>query len=173
MSVSSAIFKAYDVRGVYPDELDEATAELIGRAFVAYLHGGRLAVGRDMRLSSNGLSDAFIEGARNQGADIVDYGLVSTDMLYYAVSSNKYDGGAVITASHNPKQYNGIKLVGRQASALSSDKGISDIRDMIIGNEIPSPVKALGTLSQAQLLDQYVAHVLSFIDLQKRGLKTR
>lgn len=165
MSVSPEIFKAYDVRGVYPDELDEATAALIGRAFVEYLHGGRLAVGRDMRLSSNGLSDAFIEGARNQGADIVDYGLVSTDMLYYAVSSNKYDGGAVITASHNPKQYNGIKLVGRQASALSSDKGISDIRDMIISNEIPSPVKALGTLSQAQLLDQYVAHVLSFIDL--------
>ena len=86
MSVTSSIFKAYDVRGIYPDEFDESVAELVGQAFVTYLNAKRLAVARDMRLSSNSLAAAFIEGARTQGADIVDYGLASTDMLYYGVS---------------------------------------------------------------------------------------
>jgi len=164
MSVTPSIFKAYDVRGIYPDEFDESVAELVGQAFVTYLDAKRLAVARDMRLSSNSLAAAFIEGARTQGADIVDYGLASTDMLYYGVSHEKHDGGAMITASHNPKEYNGIKLVGRQASALSGDEGIASIRDMVIRHNIPSPTSTRGTLSQAQLLDQYVSHVLSFTD---------
>ena len=110
MSVTPSIFKAYDVRGIYPDEFDESVAELIGQAFVTYLNAKRLAVARDMRLSSNSLAAAFIEGARTHGADIVDYGLASTDMLYYGVSHDKHDGGAMITASHNPSDDNGIKF---------------------------------------------------------------
>src|SRR5262245_5613021 len=107
------IFKAYDVRGVYASEFNEQDFHQIGRGFVAYLKAKRIGVGRDMRVSSPGLAQAFIAGAREQGADVVDYGMISTDMIYYAVASDDLDGGAQITASHNPKQYNGAKMVGR------------------------------------------------------------
>ncbi|HIM51886.1 MAG TPA: phosphomannomutase/phosphoglucomutase, partial [Acidobacteria bacterium] len=125
------VFKAYDVRGLYPSQINEPLAELIGRGFVAHLGARRIAVSRDMRLSSPALAHAFIEGARTQGADVVDIGLMGTDQLYYAVGRDDHDGGAQITASHNPGAYNGIKLVGRQAIPLSGDAGISDIRDML------------------------------------------
>ena len=98
MSISPSIFKAYNVRGLYPSELDEATARLIGRAFVAYLGAERIAVSRDMRTSSPGLAAAFIDGARAQGADVIDYGMAATDMLYFAVVRDGLDGGAQITA---------------------------------------------------------------------------
>ena len=163
MNPSPEIFKAYDVRGVYPDQLDESVFSQIGRAFVAHLRARRIAVGRDMRLSSPSLTRAFVDGARGQGAHVVDYGMISTDMLYHAVIQDGHDGGAQITASHNPKQYNGAKLVGRHAFPLSGDSGISDIRDMILGAAIPSPT-TVGGLTCADILDRYVPHVLSFID---------
>ena len=138
------IFKAYDVRGLYPAELDEQSFHQIGRAFVAYLKAKRIGVGRDMRLSSPSLAAAFIAGAREQGAEVIDYGMIATDMIYYAVATDELDGGAQITASHNPKQYNGCKMVGRGNHPLSGDEGISDIRDMIAGNRIPQPAAAPG-----------------------------
>ena len=158
------IFKAYDVRGVYPTELDEAIFHEIGRAFVTYLKARRIGVGRDMRVSSPGLAAAFIAGAREQGADVVDYGMIATDMIYYAVGTDDLDGGAQITASHNPKQYNGCKMVGRGNVPLSGEAGISDIRDMIAGKRIPAAAAKPGTLTQRSALDGYVQHVLSFID---------
>ena len=158
------IFKAYDVRGVYPTELDETMFHQIGRAFVVYLSANRIGVGRDMRLSSPSLTAAFIAGAREQGADVVDYGMISTDMIYYAVATDDLDGGAQITASHNPKQYNGCKMVGRGNVPLSGDAGISDICDMIAGDRIPPPAARPGGLTQRLVLDGYVKHVLSFID---------
>ncbi len=158
------IFKAYDVRGVYPTELDETMFHQIGRALVVYLNAKRIGVGRDMRLSSPSLAAAFIAGAREQGADVVDYGMISTDMIYYAVGTDDLDGGAQITASHNPKQYNGCKMVGRGNVPLSGDAGISDIRDMIAGDRIPRPAARPGGLTQRLVLDGYVKHVLSFID---------
>jgi phosphomannomutase len=158
------IFKAYDVRGVYPSELDETVFRDIGRAFVTYLNASRIAVGRDMRLSSPSLSQAFIDGARSQGADVVDYGMIATDMLYYGVATDDVDGGAQITASHNPKQYNGAKMVGRGNVPLSGDEGISDIRDMIGAGRIPASSGKSGNLTQRSLLDGYIKHVLSFID---------
>ncbi len=158
------IFKAYDVRGVYPTELDEAVFHEIGRAFVTYLKARRIGVGRDMRVSSPGLAAAFIAGAREQGADVVDYGMIATDMIYYAVGTDDLDGGAQITASHNPKQYNGCKMVGRGNVPLSGDAGISDIRDMIAGKRIPPAAAKPGNLTQRSVLDGYVRHVLSFID---------
>jgi phosphomannomutase len=97
-----AIFKAYDVRGLYPSEVNESAAHDIGSAFVTYLKAKRIAVSRDMRTSSPALADAFIEGARRQGADVVDYGMMATDMMYFAVVRDGLDGGAQITASHNP-----------------------------------------------------------------------
>ena len=162
--LNTDIFKAYDVRGVYPSDVNEDITRQIGRAFVAYLKAERIAVSRDMRVSSPSLAEAFIDGARTQGADVVDYGLMGTDMLYYAVARDRHDGGAQITASHNPKQYNGLKLVREAARPLSGDAGISDIRNMIVGETIPAPADRRGTRSQAQVLEDYVAHVLSFID---------
>lgn len=164
MPMNPNIFKAYDVRGVYPTEVDEAAARDIGRGFVAYLQARRIAVGRDMRLSSPSMAAAFIDGARTQGADVVDYGLIATDMMYFAVAREGLDGGAEVTASHNPKEYSGVKMVRREAFPLSGDAGISDIRDMIVNGTLPPPADAPGTLTTQDILRDYVEHVLSFID---------
>jgi phosphomannomutase len=164
MNISPSIFKAYDVRAIYPTELDEAAARAIGRAFVAYLDARQIAVSRDMRVSSPSLAAAFIEGARAQGADVVDYGLCATDMLYFAVVRDGLDGGAQITASHNPKQYNGMKLVRREAFPLSGDAGIGEIRDMVTSGRIPAPSRGAGGHEHRDLLDDYVKKVMSFID---------
>ena len=158
------VFKAYDVRGLYPGQINDQLAELIGRGFVAHLGARRIAVSRDMRLSSPALARAFIEGARTQGADVVDIGLMGTDQLYFAVARDGHDGGAQITASHNPGAYNGIKLVGRQARPLSGDAGISDIRDMLLSDALPAPAAHRGAYSQTRVFDGYIEHVLSFID---------
>jgi len=164
MSINPSIFKAYDVRGLYPSEVNEEAAREIGRGFVAYLQAKRIAVSRDMRLSSPSVAAAFIEGARAQGADVVDYGMMGTDMMYYAVARDGLDGGAQITASHNPKEYNGIKMVRREAFPLSGDAGIGDIRDMIAGGQLPPPADRPGGLSQTNVVDDYVTRVLGFID---------
>ncbi len=164
MSIDANIFKAYDVRGLYPSEVNEDAARAIGRAFVSYLNAKRIAVGRDMRLSSPTVAAAFIEGARAQGADVVDYGMIATDMMYFAVARDGHDGGVQITASHNPKQYNGIKMVRREAFPLSGDAGIGEIRDMVTTNALPAPAPAGGSLTHQDVLDDYVDHVMSFID---------
>ncbi|HEX6324824.1 MAG TPA: hypothetical protein VFZ36_13940, partial [Vicinamibacterales bacterium] len=163
--INESIFKAYDVRGIYPGELNEQAARLIGRAFVAYLDAKRIAVGRDMRVSSPSMAAAFIEGAREQGASIVDYGMIGTDMLYYGVARDGLDGGAMVTASHNPGEYNGMKMVRREAFPLSGEAGLTEIRDMITGGTIPAPSGAPGGIETRQLLPEYVEHVLSFIDV--------
>jgi phosphomannomutase len=165
MSINPNIFKAYDVRGLYPQEVNEDAARQIGRGFVAYLNAKRIAVSRDMRLSSPSMAAAFIEGARQQGADVVDYGMMATDMLYFAVARDKHDGGVQITASHNPKEYNGIKMVRQEAFPLSGESGINDIRDMVAANQLPPPAAKPGALTTASVVDDYVRHVLSFIDL--------
>jgi phosphomannomutase len=162
--MTANIFKAYDIRGLYPDEIDEETARAIGSAFVAYLKAARIAVGRDMRLSSPALAAAFIEDASAQGADVVDYGMIATDMLYFAVARDRHDGGVQITASHNPKQYNGIKMVRQEAFPLSGEEGISDIRDMIASGRVPPPAARRGQVTHRDALTPYVAHVMSFID---------
>jgi phosphomannomutase len=164
MNLDPNIFKAYDVRGVYPGEVDEEAARAIGAAFVAYLRASRVAVGRDMRLSSPALAAAFIDGATSQGADVVDYGMIATDMLYFAVARGGHDGGVEITASHNPRQYNGMKLVRQEAFPLSGEEGISDIRDMIAGHRIPAASASRGRVTADNVLDLYVDHVMSFID---------
>ncbi len=164
MSINPSIFKAYDVRGLYPAEINEEAARLIGRGFVCYLQAKRIAVSRDMRLSSPSVAAAFIDGARAQGADVVDYGMMGTDMMYFAVARDGHDGGAQITASHNPKEYNGIKLVRREAFPLSGDAGIGDIRDMIASGRLPPEAATRGSLSTMDVIDDYVKHVLSFID---------
>jgi len=172
MNISPDIFKAYDVRAVYPSELNETAARLIGRAYVAYLESAepgratplRIAVTRDMRTSSPSLAEAFIDGAREQGAAITDYGMAGTDMLYFAVAEHDFDGGVQVTASHNPGEYNGMKMVRRQAFPLSGDAGIGEIRDMVVGGTIPAPARPRGPYGTADMLDAYVDAVMRFID---------
>src|SRR5262245_45114413 len=164
MKLNQNIFKAYDVRGVYPDEVNEAAARAIGAGFIAYLKAKRVAVGRDMRLSSPSLAAAFIDGVTSQGADVVDYGMIPTDMLYFAVAADRLEGGVQITASHNPKQYNGMKMVRQEAFPLSGEAGISDIRDAIAGDRLPPPASRRAPVTTKNALEAYVAHVLSFID---------
>jgi phosphomannomutase len=162
--VNRDIFKAYDIRGIYPGDLNEGIARDIGRAFVCYLQARRIAVTRDMRVSSPAIAAAFIDGARAQGTDVVDYGLAGTDMLYFAVAAYRFDGGAQITASHNPKQWNGMKLVRRDALPLSGDAGISDIRDMVAADAVLAASSPPGRVTSADMLGAYVDHVCSFID---------
>jgi phosphomannomutase len=164
MKIDPSIFKAYDIRGLYPGEINEDIARQIGRGFVAYLKPGRIAVSRDMRVSSPALAAAFIDGAREQGANVVDHGMMSTDMAYFAVAENAMDGGAQITASHNPGKYNGIKMVRAGALPLSGDAGIGDIRDMIANDRLPSPSGPRGSLTSRNVLPEYVEKVMSFID---------
>ena len=158
------IFKAYDVRGTYPDQIHEDGARAIGAAYAAYLKATRIGVGRDMRLSSPALAQAFIDGATSQGADVVDYGMIPTDMMYFAVASDGLDGGVQVTASHNPKQYNGMKMVRREAFPLSGEAGISDIREMIKADTIPPAASHRGQVSHRDVLVAYVEHVMGFID---------
>ena len=164
LSLNPDIFKAYDVRGTYPDQVNEEAARAIGAAFVAYLGANNIAVGRDMRLSSPAVAQAFIDGATSQGCDVVDYGMIATDMLYFAVARGGHDGGVMVTASHNPKQYNGMKMVRREAFPLSGEEGISNIRDMIAGGTIPEPAATRGTVTTGNALDAYIEHVMGFID---------
>jgi phosphomannomutase len=161
--VNPAIFKAYDVRGLYPDEINEEVARRIGAAFVAYLGASRVAVGRDMRLSSPALAAAVIDGAVTQGSVVVDYGEISTDMLYFAVARDRLDGGVQITASHNPKQYNGMKMVRQGAFPLSGDEGIDDIRQIVADGWL-QPAARPGSVTTRDVLGEYVDHVMSFID---------
>ena len=158
------IFKAYDIRGLSPSELNPPLAHRIGMAFVDYLQAKNIAIGRDMRDTSPDLANAFIAGARSRGANVVDIGMVSTDMLYFAVASRSLDGGAMLTASHNPKQYNGIKLVRQGAIALSGDAGIKEVREGALGAE-PAPFAGTpGGLTHEDVSEAFVAHCLSFID---------
>ncbi|PZR57035.1 MAG: phosphomannomutase/phosphoglucomutase [Candidatus Meridianibacter frigidus] len=160
----SSIFKSYDVRGIYPSELNDDVAFEIGRAFVAFLRAKTVAVGRDMRPSGQNLFEAFARGATQAGADVVDIGMVSTDALYFAVGKYGYDGGVMITASHNPAQYNGMKFTREQAMALSLDTGLSAIRDAISSGSAPAAAATPGKVTKRDVLEDFAAHCLSFID---------
>ncbi|MFN3336673.1 MAG: phosphoglucosamine mutase [Thermomicrobium sp.] len=159
----ASVFKAYDIRGIYPTELDDQLAYRVGRAFALYLRPHQVVVGRDMRVSSPALADAVIRGLLDQGVDVTDVGLVSTDALYFAVGKYRFDGGIMVTASHNPPEYNGFKLCREEAQALSLDHGIGEIRELVIKGDFPEPERT-GTLTRRDILDDFAAHVLSFID---------
>jgi len=166
--IEPSIFKAYDVRGIYPTQLNGEVARRIGRAFVDYLGAKSIAVGHDARLSSPEIAGAFIRGARSQGCHVTDIGTVGTDMLYFHSASQDQDGGAIITASHNPKEWNGIKMVRKGAFALSGDAGIKEIKEAVLGGRYaddppptgPEPVRRTVT-------DEYARHCLSFIDASR------
>jgi phosphomannomutase len=156
-----SVFKAYDIRGVYPDELDEALAERIGYAFARVLGGSRYVVGRDMRLSSPSLAAAAIRGIVKAGANVVDIGLTSTPMNYFAVGHLGVDGGLAVTASHNPARYNGFKASRDQAKPMSYETGLADVERLALEGS-HEPAATPGTVMEVSILDDYVEHVLAF-----------
>jgi phosphomannomutase len=164
MQINTGIFKAYDIRGLYSGEINETVAQAIGQGFAAYLKASRVGVSRDMRVSSPAIAAAFIHGVRMQGTDVVDYGMLPTDAMYFGVANDHLEGGAQITASHNPKQYNGIKMVRAEALPLSGDAGIGDIRDLIVEDRLPPPAATPGGLTSRDVVGPYVEKVMSFID---------
>jgi phosphomannomutase len=159
-------FRAYDIRGVYPTDLDEEAFYRMAKAYTYLFHPKTMVVSMDARESGPALKQALTNGFVDAGVNVVDIGGVTTDMLYYAVgSSADYSGGIVVSASHNPKQYNGAKMVKEKAAAISSDTGLFEIRDLIKADKdktISSAAK--GTVTQKDVLNDYVEHVLSFID---------
>ncbi|MFI6639148.1 phosphomannomutase/phosphoglucomutase [Streptomyces sp. NPDC050504] len=167
MSDLSQLVKAYDVRGVYPDQLDERLAELFGAAFVEVTGARAVVIGHDMRPSSPSLSDAFARGAVSRGANATLIGLCSTDQLYYASGALDLPG-AMFTASHNPAQYNGIKLCRAGAAPVGQDTGLAEIRTKVEGwlaDGAPEPVAEPGTTDRRETLPDYAAHLLSLVDL--------
>ncbi|WP_329251487.1 phosphomannomutase/phosphoglucomutase [Actinoallomurus sp. NBC_01490] len=163
MSDLTKIFKAYDIRGVVPDELNEEIAEAVGAAFVRVTGATAIVTAHDMRTSSGPLSAAFARGATSQGADVIEAGLGSTDMLYYASGSLDVPG-AMFTASHNPARYNGIKLCRTGAKPVGRDTGLTEIRELI-DKGVPAHDGPAGTISQRDLLSGYAEHVKTLVDL--------
>ena len=168
MSIDPSIFKAYDIRGTYPDQVNADVAYKIGYALAAILGPHTVAVGRDMRGSSDELFESLARGITDQGADVVDLGLISTDGLYFAVGKFGFDSGVMITASHNPKEYNGFKICKKMAEPLSGSDGLDKLLDYIKNNTIPETKNPeRGVINRRNIDTDYAAHCLSFIDVHK------
>ena len=170
MHVDPSIFKAYDIRGVYPEQLDEQTGRAVGRAFASFLQPEQVVVGRDMRLSSPSVCAALIEGLRQQQANVLDLGMVSTDQYYYACATLGRPG-VMVTASHNPAQYCGFKMVREMPYLLSGDEGIQDLRPLIETEDF-RPAHGKGLIESRDVSDGFVDKVLGMVDAKRlRRLK--
>ena len=165
MALDPKVFKAYDVRGLYPSELDEEGAYAIGRAYGEHFEPKRIAVGRDMRLSSPSMAQAVTRGAVDAGVDVMDIGLVGTEMVYFAVGELGLDGGIAVTASHNPKEYTGMKIVRRGALPVGGDSGLLDVRDRALALSGPVRGQTPDVARKHDIYPAFVEKVLSFVDL--------
>ena len=171
VTVDPALFKAYDIRGIYGANLSDEVAYRIGRAAAQYLNVAEIAVGRDMRVSSPQLAAAIIQGITDNGTNAIDLGMTTTDGLYFAVGKFDYAAGVMITASHNPGRDNGMKFCRAQAFPVSQETGLADIRDLAISGNFNQPT-AKGQVIKRDITEDYVNHALSFIDVSKiRPLK--
>jgi phosphomannomutase len=159
------VFKAYDARGIYPTDIDEDGAYAIGRAYVEQFEPKRIAVGRDMRVSAPAMAAAFSDGAADAGSDILDLGMVGTEMVYFAVGDLGLDGGVAVTASHNPKQYTGMKIVRAGALPVGGDSGLLDIRNRAVRIEGRGASGERGTIEPYDIWPSWVERVLSFVDV--------
>ncbi len=173
MKIAESIFKAYDIRGIYPKELDEKLAEKIARGYAKLIKNElkkkriTIVVGKDMRKSSTPLIKSVIKGLTKSGIDVVDVGLVSTPTFYYAVSKYGYDGGMMVTASHNPKEYNGIKMTRAKAVPVSGETGIDDIKNMVKADDFSDEKKAGKVIKKANVLKDQVKDELKYVDVKK------
>jgi len=164
MALDPKVFKAYDVRGIYPTELDEDGAYAIGRAYVEQFEPKRVAVGRDMRVSSPSVAEAVIRGAAAAGADVLDVGMVGTEMVYFAVGELSIDGAVAVTASHNPKEYTGLKIVRRGALPVGGDSGLLEIRDRALSIRDTVGLEPAAA-EEVDIYPAFVEKVLSFVDV--------
>lgn len=162
------VFRAYDVRGVYPTDIDETAYYRIAQGYVYTFHPKVVVVGADARLSSPPLKEALIKGLLDAGVDVIDIGGITTDMLYFATGVYGYSGGIIVSASHNPGQYNGIKMVREGVTAISSDTGLFDIRDALMaGKDVSVSSTRKGSLQTKEVIEDYITHVLQFVDTAK------
>jgi phosphomannomutase len=167
------VFRAYDIRGVYPDDINEEDYYRIAKGYVYLFKPKTMVVGMDARLSSPPLKARLIRGFLDAGVDVVDIGQITTDMLYFSVGAFPYSGGIVVSASHNPRQYNGMKMVKEKAAAISSDTGLFDIRDALkAGKDAEVIANKKGIYTERDILSDYLAHVLTFIDRDSTGTFT-
>ncbi|GAB5493919.1 MAG: phosphomannomutase/phosphoglucomutase [Phototrophicaceae bacterium] len=163
MQVAPEIFKAYDIRGIYGENLFEETAEVVARCFTKVVGASTVVVGRDARVSSPSLHAEVLKGLTAVGVNVIDLGMVSTDMYYYACAEKGLPG-MMITASHNPKEYNGFKMVRKVPHLLSGDEGIQDIRQMIENDQVPEDADSAGSIEQWDVMDEFVAKMLTLVD---------
>lgn len=164
--LNTKAFKAYDLRGIYPEEVNEELAYRVGKVFCALFGAEAVVVGRDIRLTGPRLVEALSNGLRDGGANVIDIGCCGTEMVYFATAYLNADGGIMITASHNPASYNGMKLVRRDARPVSGDTGLQEIEQMVRGEDFPHHLvagKARGILAQQNIMKAYIEHLLSYV----------
>lgn len=170
MELTKKAFKAYDVRGVVPSEVNAEMAYRVGRVFAAMFAAEKVVVGHDIRLSGRELVDALTEGLRHGGSDVIDIGQCGTEMIYFATAHLDADGGIMVTASHNPAEYNGMKLVRRGARPISADTGLMEIADMVVDSKdfphVKVPGKTEGSVRRYDIMPEYIEHLLGYIDVQ-------
>jgi phosphomannomutase/phosphomannomutase/phosphoglucomutase len=159
-------FKAYDIRGRIPEEINESLAYDIGRAYAAFVKPGRVAVGHDIRLSSPALAAALKRGLRDCGSDVLDIGLWGTEGAYFATFASKLDGGVMVTASHNPPNYNGMKFVREEARPISADTGLGEMRALIEGGRLPGKAARQGSERPLDIRAEYLWHLLGYTDVR-------
>jgi len=169
MKINSKIFKAYDVRGIYPEEINEEAVYHIAKAYSKHFSIEKVVVASDVRLSSPSLKQALIKGLSENGAKVIDIGVTTTDMMYFATVHLQTDGGIIVSASHNPKEYNGLKMVLKNAHPISSESGIFDLRDLILTDTDLNCNTKSGSISSFDILPFYKEHIKKFIDLEKIG----
>jgi len=167
MNSLNSLFKLNDIRGVYPEELNEEAAFIIGQGLVELLNCRNVAIGYDTRLSSKPLFEALKEGITKAGANVIDLGLISTDALYYVMGVKDYDCGIMITASHNPPQYNGFKIVQRGAIILNEDNGLDKLRELVLNRQMNIKTNKEGETISLNIKEDFINHLLSFIDKEK------
>lgn len=166
MELKRSAFKAYDIRGKYPEEVNEELAYRIGRSFVELFKAKKVAVGHDIRLSGSALQEALVRGLTEMGCDVVDIGMCGTEQIYFATAHLKLDGGVMITASHNPKEYNGMKLVREESRPISSDTGLKEIEERAVAGTF-APVEGMkrGVVEKVNIVPDYIQHLLTYVDL--------
>ena len=167
MSYCTEAFGAYDIRGIYPQTINEEIAYRIGRFFPDLFTAKKVVVGNDIRLSGSALKKALIKGLTESGCDVIDIGQCGTELIYFAAAHLKLDGGVMITASHNPKEYNGMKFVRQEARPISGDTGLRDLEKQVADGELPVEAEVLGKVESLDITEDYVKHILSYVEAEK------
>ena len=167
MSYCTKAFGAYDIRGIYPQTINEEIAYRIGRFFPNLFTAKKVVVGNDIRLSGPALKKALIKGLTESGCDVIDIGQCGTEMIYFATAHLKLDGGVMITASHNPKEYNGMKFVRQEARPISGDTGLRDLEKKVADGELPAEAEVIGKVESLDITEDYVKHILSYVEAKK------